>query len=525
MSPSDELYVARALGRVEIHELPTGGFQELFVPIDGVFSRISNQPTIDLFVPVILSAAGQQGSYFTSELILTNRSTTDAVVRFDYAAAFGGGSGTATTTLLAGRQIIEPDTMEYLRALGIPIPGTGNRGGTLKVHFSGPSSASEVGVMARTTTPAGEGRVGLAYAGVAGSMTLAGTSYLFGLRQDGVDRSNVALQNTGGQQDGEVVLRLTVFSGDPGAPVSKILPDERLMPGAFRQLNGILASNGLSLVRGYARIERVGGTAPYYAYAVINDQTGSDGSFVPPFADNALSRRDGWVVPALLETGSYTSELILANPTLETRHLQLIYNPGTGQVAEITIELAPGEQRIIPSFVQYLRDQAVAGVGAAGPAYVGPLRVLDPNANAQGVFAGARTLTSGKAGRFGVFYAAQPVFKTAADLWFYGLRQDGENRSNLAIVNAGSDKDAYVIDLYNGDTGQKVNTLEGLEVAAGEWFQIGAILANYAPGVHNGYAHVKRLSDSNPFLAYAVINDGAAPGERTGDGAFLASSP
>jgi hypothetical protein len=150
-----------------------------------VISRISNQPNIDLFVPVILSAAGRQGSYFTSELILTNRSTRDAAVTFDYTAAFGGGSVTAATTLSAGRQSIESDAMEYLRGLGIPIPETGSRGGTLKVHFSGPSSASELAVMARTTTPAGEGRVGLAYAGVTGSMTLAGTSYLFGLRQDG----------------------------------------------------------------------------------------------------------------------------------------------------------------------------------------------------------------------------------------------------------------------------------------------------------------------------------------------------
>jgi hypothetical protein len=40
-----------------------------------------------------------------------------------------------------------------------------------------------------------------------------------------------------------------------------------------------------------------------------------------------------------------------------------------------------------------------------------------------------------------------------------------------------------------------------------------------------GYARVVRVSGNNSFIAYAVINDGAAPGERTGDGAFIASSP
>jgi hypothetical protein len=58
--------------------------------------------------------------------------------------------------------------------------------------------------------------------------------------------------------------------------------------------------------------------------------------------------------------------------------------------------------------------------------------------------------------------------------------------------------------------------------------QIGSVLAKYAPGVTQGYARVKRTertAKSGPFIAYAVINDGGHPGERTDDGAFLASSP
>jgi len=220
-----------------------------------------------------------------------------------------------------------------------------------------------------------------------------------------------------------------------------------------------------------------------------------------------------------------TYELILANPTLEARNLQLSYSPGSGQVEKVSMDLAPGEQRIIPSFVQYLRTQGVAGIGAAGPTYAGPLTVHDANANAQGVFAGARTLTSGKAGRFGVFYTVQPVFRVATDAWLYGLRQDAENRSNLAIVDTSGLGNGFTIDLFNGDTGQTVSTIEALSLAAGEWMQIGSILASYAPAVHNGYAHVKRTIDSGSFLAYAVINDGAAPSQRTGDGAVIASSP
>ncbi|MGZ6972168.1 MAG: hypothetical protein ACXVID_10925, partial [Thermoanaerobaculia bacterium] len=56
------------------------------------------------------------------------------------------------------------------------------------------------------------------------------------------------------------------------------------------------------------------------------------------------------------------------------------------------------------------------------------------------------------------------------------------------------------------------------------FFQMNTILAQYAPSVTSGYAFVTRTSGSNPFIAYAVVNDGGQPGQRSGDGAFVAAS-
>jgi Concanavalin A-like lectin/glucanases superfamily len=47
-----------------------------------------------LFVPIVLSASGLNGSFFTSEMALTDRGKVAATVSFTYTAAFGGGSGT-----------------------------------------------------------------------------------------------------------------------------------------------------------------------------------------------------------------------------------------------------------------------------------------------------------------------------------------------------------------------------------------------------------------------------------------------
>ena len=65
--------------------------------------------TGSLFVPVILSSAGQNNSFFTSELTLTNRGEQDVKLDYTYTAERGGGSGTASEVLAAGRQRVKTD--------------------------------------------------------------------------------------------------------------------------------------------------------------------------------------------------------------------------------------------------------------------------------------------------------------------------------------------------------------------------------------------------------------------------------
>jgi len=484
---------------------------------------------LTLFVPVVLSSAGLNNSFFTSELVLTNRGLTDANLQFTYTAAFGGGSGTASASLAAGQQRIVSDAIAYLRSIGIPIPASGNRGGTLAVRFS----SAEGSVTVRTTTALAAGRAGLAYSGVPITTSLTGTSYLCGLRQNATDRSNVAIQNTGTAADGDIVLRLTAISGNPATPVSQALPNEMLSPGEFRQITEILNSNGLSLTNGYVRIEQVSGTAPYFAYAVINDQITSDGSFIPPILENGLAGRTGLTVPVIVETGSFTSELILTNFSTLAKTIGFAYVADAIQAASNTasfvVNLNPGQQLIVPNLVQFMRDRGVPGIGPAGPTYVGALFATVDAGDFSGVNLGARTSIPGGGGNYGVFYAAVPNGTTVnTSAWLYGLQQNADNRTNLGLVNTGetdSSPDLFTIELFNGDTGQKVSVLEGIPINAKVWRQFGSVLDVYAPGTKQGYARVTRTAGTNPFIAYAVINDGGQPGERTGDGAYVSSSP
>ena len=119
--------------RLSFTETGVGGFAYDCgegAPAEGSF----HLTTGSLFVPVILSAAGRSNSFFTSELTLTNRGDGEVKLDYTYTAHRGGGSGKTSDVLAPGMQKIETDALTYLRGLGIAIPETGNRIGTLRVE-------------------------------------------------------------------------------------------------------------------------------------------------------------------------------------------------------------------------------------------------------------------------------------------------------------------------------------------------------------------------------------------------------
>ena len=488
--------------------------------LEGSF-RLMREASV-AFVPVVLSAPGLKGSYFTTELTLVNLGPGEAPLILRYRAHVGGGSGTARAVLPAGRQKVIPNVLDYLGMLGLPIPAEGKRMGTLEVDYP---TGADIRVMARTTTRVPEGRAGLAYPAVRGDEAFTEPVYLCGLRQNAADRSNVAVQNLGTPADDPITLRITVYSGDPEAPARRQLPDVSLPPGGFHQYSGVLGE----IANGYARVERVAGTGGFYAYGVINDQGNSDGSFVFPLRAHPPAGSRGQILPVVVETGRYATELVLTNFSPEAKTLELSLAPDPvrdkQRTVGVSIRLEPGQQHILPRVLRQWREQGVEGLLSPLQA---PLYARAVEGDMSGIGIGARTGASGGGGLYSLFYPAVPFgegFRTGA--WVFGLQQDGENRSNLAVVNTGEHvvfPNRVSLDLYDGDTGERVHTVSGSWVEGRQWRQFNSILANYAPGVRQGYVRVRILPVSvgaNPFLAYGVINDGGAPGERSGDGAYL----
>ena len=489
-----------------------------------------------LLVPVVLSLDGLQGSFFTTELSFTNRSTTSATLKLTYTASSGGGSGTASTALPARRQTTVPDAISWLRSLGVPIPESGRFLGTLRIDVSGPQPG-EVAVTARTTTPVPEGRAGLAYPASPSTGLFDTAVTLPGLRSSASDRSNLAIVNGSTSKDAR--LKVVVTSRSPAAVATGSFDADPLGPGSFRQytLEDLVSRAGLALTdpNVFVRIEPLSGSAPFYAYAVVNDQGSSDGSFIFPVSDGFLYLNEALVLPVVVETASaapFTTEVVFTNTSSEERVLDLAWVTTLGSAPGATVRdaltLAPFEQKIVPSFVDDLRRRGVSGVGAVGPTYAGALFVRPTGIGSlDGVVVSGRTAAAGSVkGRYGLFQSALPrrdAVTTPA--WIYGLAQDASNRSNLAFVNADPAGSAIRlrIELFRASDGASVAAIEGAEttLAPGAWGQIDRVLERYAPGTTSAYARVTLVSGTSPFVVYAVVNDGGQPGQRSGDGAYV----
>ena len=491
------------------------------VPVRGLSSVLT--------APIVLDVAGPGGSRYATELTLANPSPSavKATLLYTPATSLGArGGGTVSETLEGGRQRIVPDLLAWLRTKGLEIPSDGSsQGGTLRVTFENVAAGWSPSASTRTTVASGAGRAGLSMTAVDPAVANASKVWLFGLRENAADRSHVALANLG--ETGSLDLRVTLHSGEGAAVPKHVLPVVRLEAGQWLQLNSVLHEAGFTA--GYALVERIAGSAPFHAYAVFNDNTTHDGSVVP--ATPAAGLGGTRLVPVVVETGSFTTELVLANPSARAVKARLWFieslaNPGGYSLGGVTVDLAAGEQKVLPNVVSAMRQLGLV-VTPAKRDYAGTLAVTFSAAGepAEG-WAGARTATAGAGpGRYGLFCPAPAPDAAPGEAWIFGLIQDASNRSNLALLNAAANLGPVTLrySVFDGATGRKVATSDPVTLGAGAWMQINGALSKWK--VAQGYVKVERIEGTAPFLAYAVVNDGGVPGAGTGDGSYVEMIP
>jgi hypothetical protein len=481
-------------------------------------------PSADLMLPSLVALSGVSGTRFESQLTVVNKGSEPLALALTYTAAIGSGSGTGSVILLPGQKSFA-SAFDFLRTAGIPVPAGEDALGTLSVRVTAGAPTSLAALVRTTSTvPGAPGRGGVAYEGVPNSRTAATAAWIPWLREDDHDRTNIAVAHAGGAADGPLTVRLTVHSADPAHPGVAALPDVTLAPGGFYQWNRVLALSGLDAERGYARIERVGGSARFVAYGIVNDNGTGDGSYVAavPQEDLALAR-GALLIPAVVENARYVTEVVVTNTSGSPQRLRGRWTVGSASI-DVTLDVAAGSQVDIPEFVQWLRDTGALGVPARGTDLAGALVLTPESGDVTGLLAGGRTNTASDTARYGVFTPATAESAMAVyTAWLFGLRQDSEVRTNLALLNLSPVEASFSVSLST-PTGSK--TANDIIVAPGAWLQLQSVIADLAPEQTSAFARVSVTSaaccgPANPFMVYAVINDGAEPGKGTGDGSYV----
>ncbi len=490
--------------------------------------------------PVVLDIHGAASSHYTSDFVAVNRSGNDATLVLVYVPAAGtpGAGGPAVArTLPVGRQLYVPDVIAFLAANGWALPSDGSgKLGTFFATFVGVSDPATVFAGSRTTTPNLSTSVGGAFgtfapAVPAGSSTSSADAWIYGLRENASFRSNLAVVHAPGTASGAtagpVSLEIQLYDGDSGGPAGAPLT-QTLQPGAFFQFNSILTYTPvlaqLGITNGYARVRRTSGTDGFITYGVVNDGGSagggtSDGSFLVSNATEGL-------VPILLDVPGpphFTSDLTLTNPTSSAVTVTLTYTASTqfsgAGSGTRTTTLAARQQLVVPNAIAFLSGLGlpIPTTGSQG----GTLLVAGAVAQARTSNPNPDTTVGGS---YGLSYpAVRAAARAHGEAWVYGLRQDADVRTNLAIADARAGDAAgveYVIDLFDADTGAPtpVQTLRAT-LAGGQWLQFNTVLSG--AGITHGYARVRPSAGTSDFVVYGVVNDGPAAGSRTSDGSYV----
>jgi hypothetical protein len=244
--------------------------------------------------------------------------------------------------------------------------------------------------------------------------------------------------------------------------------------------------------------------------------------------DPATASASTLTVPSIVESGSYSTELFVVNTGGTARNVFMTLVCPVCPPAAAAGYIVPAHGTILFSSVP---DILRSGYTIPRPMGVGVLPfTANGGSTLQDIVALARTSSVvGGQGAFGVAYPGIRVTQGApASAWISAMQQTATTRSNLAFVNLGaadSNPIGLRLEIWDGDTGAQVALVDDPRLAAipaNGFVQINAFLSSLAPGVSNAYVKVTRITGANTFLAYGVVNDGGNPGERTGDGAYVA---
>jgi CubicO group peptidase (beta-lactamase class C family) len=437
---------------------------------DDVVENVTAWPEHDLFSAVGIddSAPGMVPAESWVAAVAHVDGAEDSVWRTD--VGFLNRSSLASGVRLRLSAEAEVEDVEFELAPGelrtvedvVAVMGT-TGSGALRVFASEP-----VMVSSRTFSAGVEGTFGQYLGGVAtqDGLRTGESAVLMQLREDAVARSNIGLVN-GGRRAARVRVDLFDGSGDQIATKTRKVPAQgRIQLDRPLRLFGrkSFIPNGYALVTVLDGIEVV-------AYGSVIDNATNDPTTIPM---KTVAATDQWVAAAAHSSGEFGSEW--------RTDLGLLNRSGGGALVAISFRAAGGEtvtdEVSLADDEQLVLEDVVGRLGVEGS---GSIRVT----SGRPILVTSRTYSIGDGGSYGQFLGAYPDAETVAHgerVWLTQLQQNELFRSNLGVVNTGSDEARVRITMFDHDGTELASKRRRLE--------------------HGG-----RLQLQEPFLQFADRDD------------------
>jgi uncharacterized repeat protein (TIGR01451 family) len=466
-------------------------------------------PPDSLIIPAVANANGIN-AHFQSDVRVTNASAEVKKYQLTFTPSGEGLTASKQTTMSIdpGRTIALDDVLKSWFGTG-SVSSTG----TLEVRPMSTTSSTAIAsnvvkglanlstfASSRTFNATANGTYGqyipaIPFASFVGKG--ASNLSLQQIAQSSRYRTNLGLVEAAGEP---ASLLVSVF-GKGGTKLTSFNVD--LKGGEQRQLNSFLTEHGISsLDDGRVEVQVLGGNGKVTAYASVLDNATADPLLVTPvaLADEGGSK---WVVPGVADLSNG-----LANWQTDLR----VFNAGTAAV-DATLSFysqnggAPRVKTLtIPAGEVLELDKTLPSVfGATNDG--GAVHI--ETSVASRLIATARTYNQTANGTYGQFISAVTPLEAAAvgtrALQILQVEESTRYRSNIGLAEVSGKPIKLEVSIVPPDA--KITAVIEVELAANEFRQLGGLLKNLGPEVHNARVTVRAIEGQGRVAAYASVID------------------
>jgi hypothetical protein len=466
-----------------------------------------------LIIPAVAHAQGANSSMFQSDVRIANVAATVQKYQLFFTLSGTDGTKSGQTTIIQ----VDPGTQMALDDILTSFFGAGSDG-------SGAAGVLEIRPLTTTSTSStGSGTVSVQT--VASSktynVTTNGTfgqfipaipfSQFIGKAADGAAKTFLSLQQIAQSSAYRTNFGLLEAAGEPADVLVHIFDNGgqelaslpmSLQAGEHKQLNGFLATNGITVGDGRIEVEVTSSTGKVSAYASVVDNLTNDPLLVSPVLKGALTAQR-YTIPGVADLNngfaSWRSDIRIFNPASTAADVTLAYYPqgGAATPQAVTLSVGAGEVKAIDNALQTLYGLTNSG-GA----------LVVSTANNSTLTVTARTYNQTSTGTYGQFIpAVTPLESVGAGeraLQILQLESSSAYRTNLGLVETSGAPATFDITVL--PEGSKVSAKLTMELAANEFRQIS--LADFALGtMYNTRVTVKVTSGSGRITAYGSVID------------------